>query len=136
MLELGAKVCDQNGKSIAPVDVVLGSDSRNPAAKHQILNVDVAHGLKLPDTAPMALHRGRIDLLEEHLRIDPNLLRRTFRFDEIYPREFGELDEITATHGTPLGGATLLHMCVDYDEFGDREMASRSRHGPRYEGCN
>lgn len=26
-------------------------------------------------------------------------------------------DEVLATHGTPLGGATLLHMCVDYDEL-------------------
>lgn len=26
-------------------------------------------------------------------------------------------DEVQATHGTPLAGTTLLHMCVDYDEF-------------------
>jgi len=30
----------------------------------------VEHGLELPDTPTMALHRGRIDLLEEHLRRD------------------------------------------------------------------
>jgi ankyrin repeat protein len=26
-------------------------------------------------------------------------------------------DEVLATHGTPLKGATLLHLCVDYDEL-------------------
>jgi hypothetical protein len=26
-------------------------------------------------------------------------------------------DPIDATVGTPLGGTTLLHMCVDYDEM-------------------
>jgi hypothetical protein len=65
----------------------------------------------------MALHRGRIDLLEEHLRRDPGILGRTFRWEEIYPPELGCHDEVLATHGTPLKGATLLHMAVDYDEF-------------------
>src|SRR5688500_6323769 len=64
MLELGAQVVDQNGKRLAPVDVVLESDSRKPAAKHQILELYVQHGLVLPETPVMALHRGRIDLLE------------------------------------------------------------------------
>ena len=49
----------------------------------------VQHGLELPDTPVMALHRGRIDLLEEHLRRDPGLLRRTFSHREIYPAEMG-----------------------------------------------
>jgi hypothetical protein len=77
----------------------------------------VQRGLELPDTPTMALHRGRIDLLEHHLRRDPELLRRTFRHEEIYPPELGCGDEVMATHGTPLAGATLLHMCVDYDEM-------------------
>jgi ankyrin repeat protein len=65
----------------------------------------------------MALHRGRIDLLEEHLRRDPNLLQRTFTHEEIYPPELGCHNEVLATHGTPLSGGTLLHMCADYDEI-------------------
>jgi len=77
----------------------------------------VAHGFELPDTAPMALHRGRIDLLERHLDRHPALLQRTFTFAEIYPPEMGCHDEVLATHGTPLTGATLLHMAVDYDEI-------------------
>jgi hypothetical protein len=121
MLELGVPVIDANGQRLAPVDVVLESDSRKPAAKHEILEMYVQHGLELPDTPIMALHRGRIDLLEKHLRLDPNLLSRTFVHEEIYPPELGCHDEILATQGTPLAGTTLLHMCVDYDEF---EIAS------------
>jgi hypothetical protein len=116
-LEIGAEVLDGNGNRLAPVAVVLEADSRNPIAKHQILEMYVQHGLELPDTPTMALHRGRIDLLEEHLRRDPGLLRRTFTHEEIYPPELGCHDEVLATHGTPLAGATLLHMCVDYDEL-------------------
>ena len=65
----------------------------------------------------MALHRGRIDLLEEHLRRDPKLLQRTFTHEEIYPPELGCHDEVLATQGTPLAGTTLLHLCADYDEI-------------------
>ena len=117
VLEVGAQVVDGSGKRLAPVDTVLETDSRKPAAKHEILELYVQHGLELPDTPTMALHRGRIDLLEEHLRRDPRLLRRTFTHEEIYPPELGCHDEVLATHGTPLKGATLLHMAVDYDEM-------------------
>jgi len=117
MFEFGAQVRDENGKQLTPVDVVLETDSRNPSAKHQILEMYAAHGFELPDTPTMALHRGRIDLLEEHLRRDPYLLCRTFTHQEIYPPDLGCHDEIQATHGTPLAGATLLHMCVDYNEM-------------------
>jgi hypothetical protein len=117
LFELGARVHEEDGKRIAPVDVVLETDSRKPSEKHQILEMYAQHGLTLPDTPTMALHRGRIDLLEEHLRRDPRLLERTFPHEEIYPPELGCHDEVQATHGTPLAGATLLHMCVDYDEI-------------------
>ena len=114
LLSLGARV--RGGKG-SPAEVVLQTDGRNPAAKHAILEMYVQHGLELPDTPTMALHRGRIDLLEEHLRRDPQLLTRTFSHREIYPAELGCGDPIDATVGTPLGGSTLLHMCVDYDEL-------------------
>jgi len=117
LLELGARMYDEDGKPLAPVATVLETDSRNPAAKHRILELYVEHGFKLPDTPTMALHRGRIDLLEEHLRRDPGLLKRTFTHEEIYPPELGCHDEVMATHGTPLAGTTLLHMCADYGEI-------------------
>ena len=116
-LEVGARVVDERGRRLAPADVVLETDSRDPAAKHAILELYVAHGLELPDTPMMALHLGRVDLLEEHLLRDPGLVHRTFSHEEIYPPEIGCHDEVLATHGTPLAGTTLLHMCVDYDEY-------------------
>jgi hypothetical protein len=117
LLEIGARVRDDSGKRLAPVDVVIETDARKPSAKHAILEMYASHGFELPDTPTMALHRGRIDLLEEHLHRDPDLLRRTFSHREIYPAEMGCKDPIDATVGTPLGGTTLLHMCVDYDEM-------------------
>jgi hypothetical protein len=117
LLELGARVCDEHGNRLAPVDVVLETDSRNPGAKHRTLELYAEYGLELPDTPTMAVHRGRVDLLEQHLRRDPRLFSRTFSFAEIYPPELGCHDEVLATHGTPLAGATLLHMCADYDEI-------------------
>ncbi len=117
LLALGARVHDDDGRLLAPVDVVLQTDSRKPSAKHAILEMYVRHGVELPNTPPMALHRGRIDLLEEHLRRDESLLSRTFSHREIYPAEMGCGDPIDATVGTPLGGTTLLHMCADYDEM-------------------
>jgi hypothetical protein len=43
------------------VETVIQTDGRNPEAKHAILEMYALHGLALPDTPPMALHRGRID---------------------------------------------------------------------------
>jgi hypothetical protein len=117
LLSLGARVVDDQGQRLAPAAVVLETDGRNPAAKHAILEMYARHGLEFPDTPVMALHRGRIDLLEAHLHRDPALLSRTFTHREIYPPEMGCRDPLDATVGTPLGGTTLLHMCVEYDEL-------------------
>lgn len=117
LLGLGLAIVDAEGRSLAPVSVVLETDSRKPEAKHRILELYVEHGLQLPDTPTMALHRGRIDLLESHLQRNPDLLSKRFTHEEIYPPELGCHDEILATHGTPLAGSTLLHMCIDYDEM-------------------
>jgi hypothetical protein len=117
------------------VSVVLETDSRKPAEKHAILDMYVRHGLELPDTPVMALHRGRIDLLEAHLSQDPGLLGRTFTHREIYPTEMGCREPLDATVGTPLAGTTLLHMCVDYGELDiarwllDRGMDVNARAG-------
>ena len=83
---LAAQVRDEHGKRLAPVDVVLESDSRKPSAKHEILEMYVRHGLELPDTPPMALHRGRIDLLPgKPAPHNPRLLERTFTHEEDRP---------------------------------------------------
>ena len=118
VLELGAEICDDQGDWRAPVALVLETYSRNPPGKHRILELLAQRGIPLPETPPMALHRGRIDLLEDHLRRDSELLERTFAHAEIYPPELGcHADESLALHGTPLAGTTLLHQCVDFDEL-------------------
>ena len=118
LLELGAEVCDEDGDRLAPVALVLETYCRETEGKRRCLELFAEYGIELPDTAPMALHRGRIDLLDEHLHRDPDMLNRTFSHQEIYPPELGcHVDESLALHGTPLAGATLLHMCVDYDEM-------------------
>jgi hypothetical protein len=117
LFELGARVRDSAGRRLAPVDVVIQTDARDPVAKHAILEMYREHGLELPDTPTMALHRGRIDLLADHLRRDPDLLSRTFSHREIYPAEMGCGDPIEAVAGTPPDGATLLHLSVEYDEL-------------------
>jgi hypothetical protein len=114
LLSLGARVRRGAG---SPAETVLQTDARNPEAKHTILALYQRHGLTLPDTPPMALHLGRIDLLEAHLLRDPALLSRRFSHREIYPAELGCGDPLDATVGTPLDGTTLLHMCVEFDEL-------------------
>lgn len=120
-LSLGTKLCDAEGNKLAPVGLILETYCRNAEGKHFCLELVGAQGIVLPDSPPMAVHRGRIDLLERWLLRDPLLLTRTFSHSEIFPMELGcQLDETRALHGTPLAGGTLLHLCVEYDEF---EMA-------------
>jgi len=118
LFALGATLSDGHGDRLAPVALLLETYCRDPQGKHQCLELMAQRDIVLPDTPPMAVHRGRIDLLEEHLRRDPDLLTRTFAHRDVYPPELGcHADETLALHGTPLAGTTLLHLCVDYDEI-------------------
>jgi len=118
LLELGAELADANGDRLAPVALLLQTYCRYPEGKHRCLELAAARGIPLPDTPTMAVHRGRIDLLEALLHRDPALPHRTFSHQEIYPPELGcHADPSYGLHGTPLDGTTLLHMCVDFDEI-------------------
>jgi Ankyrin repeat len=118
LLELGAELADEHGDGLAPVALLLQTYSRWPEGKHKCLELVAARGTALPDMPVMAVHRGRIDLLEAHFARDPHLLTRTFSHEEIYPPELGcGPDHSFALHGTPLAGTTLLHVCVDFDEI-------------------
>ena len=118
LLEHGAPISDAHGDRLAPVALLLETYCRDPEGKHRCLELLAAHGVELPDTPPLAVHRGRIDLLAEHLRRDPAVLGRTFSHRDIYPPALGcHTDETLALHGTPLAGSTLLHLCVDSDEI-------------------
>jgi hypothetical protein len=118
LLELGAALTDEHGDRRAPVAMILETYCRNREGKHNCLEIVAAQGFDLPDTAPMAVHRGRVDLVERLLAREPDLVRRTFSHEEIYPPAVGcHADQSLALHGTPLAGTTLLHLCVDCDDI-------------------
>ncbi len=118
LLEMGAELADASGDPLAPVALLLETYCRYPEGKHRCLELAASRGVALPETPVMALHRGRVDLLKEHLRRDPGLPARTFSHEEIYPSTLGcHADHSLALHGTPLAGTTLLHICVDFDEI-------------------
>ena len=118
LFELGAELADAHGDRLAPVALLLETYCRYPQGKHRCFELVEARGVEFPDSPPMAVHRGRMDLLEAHLRRDPRMLGRTFSHEEIYPPALGcHSDHSFGLHGTPLAGTTLLHMCVDFDEI-------------------
>ena len=97
------------------VQMLVATYWRDPAGKHACLEVFAEIGYSFPDTAPMAIHRGRIDLLEACLERAPALLRRHYAEAEIYPAELG-IKTGDGLHTAPLDGATLLHMAVEHLE--------------------
>jgi ankyrin repeat protein len=117
LLTLGARIVREDGVDRNTMEHLLGTDSRNPAAKHRILEMYVEHGLELPDTPVMALHRGRLDLLEAHLARDPDLLTRTFDIAQVYPMAPACSREPYTAQGTPVHGTTLLHLAAYFDEL-------------------
>lgn len=113
--DFGVEMVDAHGNYSAPHALVLETYARNPEGKHLCLEVLESHGVTLPDTPVMALHRGRIDQLEAHLARDPELPHRHFGYDDIYLKAFRVADD-TGLHGTPLDGTTLLHIAVEFHE--------------------
>jgi hypothetical protein len=114
---IGARLLDANGvPDRNTMEHLLGTDSRNPAAKHRILELYIEHGFEPPDTPVMALHRGRIDLLEKHLARDTGLLTRTFTLGDVFALAPACYSRPYSAQGTPLDGATLLHIAAYFDE--------------------
>ncbi len=117
LAELNAPFTNGEGDPLAPLALVLETYSRNPAGKHAILELLSARGYEFPYTPMMALHRGDISELEKHLRRDPKLLDRRFTLHEIYPVECGCAKHgQSGLHWTPIDGATLLHVAIDFRE--------------------
>jgi len=117
LFALGARLIGPDGPDTNTMEHLLGTDSRNPAAKHRILEMYVEHGFEPPDTPVMALHRGRIDLLEAHLARDPRLLTRTFDIADVYPHAPACSREPYTAQGTPVHGTTLLHIAAYFNEL-------------------
>jgi hypothetical protein len=117
LVGLGAPITNERGDRLAPLVLVLETYARNPAGKHAILDSFARLGYDLPDTPIVAFHRGSVADLERHLARDPSLLGRRFTFSEIYPRELGcQGDARPGMHWTPIGGTTLLHLAIDFEE--------------------
>lgn len=96
------------------VKMLVSTYSRSPG-KHACLEIFADAGAPYPDTAPMAVHRGRIDLLEACLGREPRMLERRYSETEIYPESLGiKLGD--GLHCAPLHGATLLHMATELQE--------------------
>jgi hypothetical protein len=102
----------------------------------------VEHGLELPDTPTMALHRGRLDLLEEHLRRDPGLLGRTFTHEEIYPPKGGHTALFATVVSQPAYGvncwkkrdsATFARMVLDRGADPNVRASLRKQLHPGYD---
>ena len=118
LLTLGARVVGPDGVvDTNTMEHLLGTDSRRPADTHRILEMYVQQGFEPPDTPVMALHRGRIDLLESHLARDPDLLTRTFDITEVFPHAPACSREPYTAQGTPVHGTTLLHIAAYFDEL-------------------
>src|SRR5262245_56007558 len=117
LAELNAPFTDEHGHRLAPLAMVLETYGRNPKGKHEILEIFAQRGYDLPDTPMMAFHRGDAARLGKHLRRDPQLIERRFTLREIYPTECGcANDDRSGLHWTPINGATLLHLAIDFRE--------------------
>ncbi len=96
--------------------MVVGTYARDVMGKHACLRVLADAGVPMPDSPTLALHAGRIDLLEDHLRRDPALLSRRFSQSEIFPTAIGMRPEDGLT-ATPVDGGTLLHLAIEMQDL-------------------
>jgi ankyrin repeat protein len=116
LLDHGADLTTVSKQYGSPLSMIVCTYSRGAAGKHACLEVFAEAGFALPDTPCMALHRGRLDLLEHHLARDPSLLARCFTEAEIYPPEI-VTDRDGGLTATPVAGGTLLHLAIEYDDL-------------------
>jgi ankyrin repeat protein len=107
-LHAAAKYC-------CPIEMLTCIYTRRPKDKGACLEIVEAAGFALPDTPVMALHRGRLDLLQEHLDRDPSLLERRFTYGEVFFNRDGAPGD--AYPATPVSGGTLLHLALEFDDI-------------------
>ncbi|CAN5481135.1 hypothetical protein BH10PLA2_BH10PLA2_24530 [soil metagenome] len=112
LIEQGADIHAVSSDYSNCVSMLIGTYSREAAGRHACLEVFAEAGYPFPDAAPMAVHRGRLDLLAALIDRDPSLLQQRFRETAIYPPEFGG----PGLHLAPLAGGTLLHIAIEYED--------------------
>jgi ankyrin repeat protein len=114
LVEHGADPQARSAQYGGALAMVIGTYSRDSAGKHACLDALTSLDFELPDTPPMALHSGRMDLLEEHMRRDPSVISQRFAYADIFPPEMETGD--WGLTSTPLDRTTLLHMAVEFDD--------------------
>jgi beta-lactamase regulating signal transducer with metallopeptidase domain/ankyrin repeat protein len=102
-------------KCCCPIEMLTCIYSRRPKDKSACLEIVGAAGFALRDTPIMALHRSRLDLLQQHLDRDPSLLQRRFIYSEIFFNRDGAAGD--AYPATPVSGCTLLHLALEFDDI-------------------
>jgi len=99
-----------------PIEMLICIYTRRARDKGACLEIVDAAGFAIPDTPVMALHRGRLDLLQEHVDRDPSLLERRFTHREVFSTTpDGPAGE--AYPATPVSGGTLLHLALEFDDI-------------------
>jgi beta-lactamase regulating signal transducer with metallopeptidase domain/ankyrin repeat protein len=98
-----------------PIGMLTCIYMRRAKDKAACLEIVGAAGFALPDTPVMALHRSRLDLLQEHLDRDPSLLERRFTYREVFFNHDGAPGD--AYPATPVSGSTLLHLALEFDDI-------------------
>jgi hypothetical protein len=108
-LQAAARYC-------SPIKMLICIYTRRARDKAACLEIVEAAGFALPDTPVMALHRGRLDLLQQHLDRDPSLLERRFTHREVFCSTLdGPAGD--AYPATPVSGGTLLHLALEFDDI-------------------
>jgi beta-lactamase regulating signal transducer with metallopeptidase domain/ankyrin repeat protein len=98
-----------------PIEMLTCIYMRRPKDKSACREIVAAAGFAMPDTPIMALHRGRLDLLQEHLDRDPSLLERRFTYSDVFFNRDGAPGD--AYPATPVSGCTLLHLALEFDDI-------------------
>jgi hypothetical protein len=98
-----------------PIEMLTCIYTRRPKDKSACLEIVGAAGFALPDTPMMALHRSRLDLLQEHLDRDPSLVERPFTYGDVFFNQHGTPGD--AYPATPVSGCTLLHLALEFDDI-------------------
>jgi hypothetical protein len=98
-----------------PIEMLTCIYTRRAKDKAACLEIVNAAGFALPDTPVMALHRSRLDLLQEHLDRDASLLERRFTYGEVFFKHDGTPGD--AYPATPVSGGTLLHLALEFDDI-------------------
>ena len=134
LLELGVPIGDADGDRLAPPCVLLETYCRNPEGKHQCLELFASHGIDLPDTPAMAFHRGRIDLLEEHLPRPGTAGPDVLASGDLPARAGVPCRRIAGAARDAAGGRHAAAHVRRFRRDGDRAVADRTRHGRGREG--